>query len=200
MHIILYMLLSLNWEGERTMQYLGRVEGENGFKVYLASLTGFFWEYFLFYGLAGFCTAWLEDTRYLLVQNSFCFSPEFWRQFQYILSCQMLSWNAALLLHPEFWHEITHLVTATHVLKTPFFFPISADEKGASGFRVLANHLASFFFLTLSGYSFGLLSWSLCPFSTQPTWGYGVQIAWPWFVTSFNRQAEELTYIPYSSL
>ena len=36
---------------------------------------------------------------------------------------------------------------ATSVLKTAFFIPISADEKGASGFRVLANHLASFFFL-----------------------------------------------------
>ena len=40
--------------------------------------------------------------------------------------------------------------TATSILKTEFFIPISSDEKGAtSGFRVLANHLASFFFLTL---------------------------------------------------
>ena len=36
--------------------------------------------------------------------------------------------------------------------KTEFFFPISAEEKGASGFRVLA----SFFFFTLTGDSFGL--------------------------------------------
>ena len=43
------------------------------------------------------------------------------------------------------------------VLKTEFFTPISTDEKGATtGFRVLANHLASFFFFTLSDDSFGL--------------------------------------------
>ena len=51
--------------------------------------------------------------------------------------------------------------TATSALKTEFFTPISADEKGAiSGFRVLANHSTSFFFFTLSGDSFGLLSLS----------------------------------------
>ena len=71
--------------------------------------------------------------------------------------------------------------SATSVLKTEFFIPISADEKGAtSGFRVLTNHLASFFFLTLSGDSFGFHSDldSLLP---------------------INRQVEELTYIPNSS-
>ena len=56
------------------------------------------------------------------------------------------------------------LFTATSVLKTEFFIPISSDEKDTtSGFTVLANHLASFFFLTLSGDSFGLLSWPLHP-------------------------------------
>ena len=63
---------------------------------------GSFWEYFLFYGLAGFYTAWLEGIGYLLVQESFRFSSELWRQFQYILSRQLLSWNPALLLRPEF--------------------------------------------------------------------------------------------------
>ena len=29
-------------------QYLGRVEGENGFKIYSASSTDFFWDFFLF--------------------------------------------------------------------------------------------------------------------------------------------------------
>ena len=48
--------------------------------------------------------------------------------------------------------------TATSILKTEFFIPTSSDEKDTtSGFRVLANNLASFFFLTLSGDSFGLL-------------------------------------------
>ena len=68
--------------------------------------------------------------------------------------------NSALLLRPESWHEIIRPLTTTSVLKTEFFFPISADEKGASGFRVLANHVPSFFSLTLSGDSFGLLSLS----------------------------------------
>ena len=36
---------------------------------------------------------------------------------------------------------------ATSVLKTKFFIPISADEESYFRFRVLANHLASFFFL-----------------------------------------------------
>ena len=46
------------------------------------------------------------------------------------------------------------------------FSPISSDEKGTtSGFRVLANHLASFFVphLPLSYYLFGLLYWPLYP-------------------------------------
>ena len=76
------------------------MEGENGFKVYLASLTGFFWDFF--HGLAGFCGAWLEGTGYFLVQDSFRSSPEFRRQFQYILSRQLLSWNSDPLLRPEF--------------------------------------------------------------------------------------------------
>ena len=45
---------------------------------------GSFWEYFLFYRLAGFYTAWLEGIYYPPVQDSFRFSLEFRRQFQYI--------------------------------------------------------------------------------------------------------------------
>ena len=44
------------------MQYLGRVEGENGFKVYLAFRRVSSESIFFFYGQAGFCTAWLEGT------------------------------------------------------------------------------------------------------------------------------------------
>ena len=32
------------------LQYLGGVKGENGLKVYLASSTGFFWDFFPFTG------------------------------------------------------------------------------------------------------------------------------------------------------
>ena len=97
-----------------------------------------------------------------------------------------------LFLRLEFWHEIACPFTATSVLKTEFFIPISSDEKDTtSGFRVLASHLASFFFLTLSGNSFRLLSWPLHPFLCQPAWVYGVQIAWPRFppTSAVSRRA-----------
>ena len=82
-------------------------------------------------------------------------------------------------------------LTVTSVLKTEFFIPISADGKGAtSGFRVLANHLASFFFLTLSCDSFGLLSWPLHPL-LYPIRSQSVNISWlsfwPGLVTSAAR-------------
>ena len=180
------------------LQYIGGVEGENDFKVYLASSTGFFWDFFFFYGLARFCTAWLEGPL------SSCpkflpLSPEFRRQFQYISSLQLLSWNPVLLLGPELWHQITRPLTATSVLKTAVFIPISADEKGASGFRVLANHLASFFFPhPVRRFVRSTVLTSVCPLLHPRR--YIVHIAWPTFFTSFNRQAEELIYIPYSYL
>ena len=44
-----FFLLSVNWEKESIQwQYLGRVEGENDFKVYLSSSTDFFWDFFSF--------------------------------------------------------------------------------------------------------------------------------------------------------
>ena len=105
------------------LQYLGRVERENSFKVYLAFSTGFFAEYFL-WRVSGIL--WSSAWRRLL-------SPV---QELYFTSSPGVLATAS-----------THLVTPTAVLKTAFFIPISADEKGASGFRILANHLASFFFL-----------------------------------------------------
>ena len=47
MHIILYVLLSLNWEGEHTIAILRKGGGRKRFKVYLTFSTGFFAEYFL---------------------------------------------------------------------------------------------------------------------------------------------------------
>ena len=94
----------------------------------------------------------------------------------------------------------TRPFTVTSVLKTEF--PLTKKDN-TSDFRVLANHLTSFFFLTLSGDSFGLLSWPLCPI-LYPTRSQSVSSSWLsfWsgFVTSFNRHVGELTYIPYSSL
>ena len=93
----------------------------NSLNVYLAFFAGSFWEYFLFYGLAGFYIARLECVCHLV---------------------QGLSASSPGVLATVF----THLITSTAVLKLIFFIPISADEKGRYfRFRILANYLASFF-------------------------------------------------------
>ena len=100
--------------------------------------------------------------------------------------CYLLSKSSISLLCPEFWQQITRPLTVTSVLKTEFFIPISFDERDTtSGFTVLANHLASFFFLTLSGNSFGLLYGPLCP----PSLSTRVRL----------RSTDSLTYILISS-
>ena len=58
---------------------------------------------------------------------------------------------------PGAWHKTPF--TATSVPKLIFFTPISADGRSSHfHLRVLANHLASIFFLPLPGDSLGLLS------------------------------------------
>ena len=96
-----------------------------------------------------------------------------------------------LMLHAEFG--------MTSVPKLIFFFPISTDGKKVPlPFWVLANHLASTFFLPLSGDSLGLLyvpvphSLPIRSQSTNTCWFP----FWPGFVTwgidlnsSFNGQS-----------
>ena len=116
----------------------------------------------------------------------------------------LLVQDSISLLHPESWYETRPICSRRHLSsKLIFLFPISADGKGGYfRFRILANHLA--FFLSFPahrvqtpvgfhsvGDPFGLLSLS-------PEWGYGVQIAWPIFFSSFNGRPE-LTYILYFS-
>ena len=167
------------------------MEGENGFKVYLASSTDFFLEFFFFfYGLAGFCTAWLEGTL------SSC--PKFFPLFPGV--------SATVSIYP---------VSPTAVLK-----PGSASSPGAVASDHTSSHgdlcppklhslflfpptkrvhPASFFFLhPVRRFILATIRTSV-PLLYPPGWGYGVQIAWPTFFTSFNRGAEKLTYIPYSS-
>ena len=95
--------------------------------------------------------------KVLLVQGSFRFFT--WS----------LAWDSPPSVHddislqnsssPGAWHETPFTVTS--VPKLIFLFPISAYEKvGYFCFRILANHLASIFFLPLSGNSLGLLSLS----------------------------------------
>ena len=86
-------------------------------------MTGSFWEYFLFHGLAGFYIYLGLKASVLLVQDSFRF---FTRNFGHCV------------------HTSCH---SNCCPKTDFLIPISADEKGCYfHFRILANHLASFFF------------------------------------------------------
>ena len=96
----------------------------------------------------------------------------------------------------------THLVTPTAVLKLNSLFLFPLDERDAtSGFRVLVNHLASFFFfhLPLSCYSFGLLNWppyipnlGLRSSGSLTSIRYFLQqAAWSWptfFIPPFNGQ------------
>ena len=105
---------------------------------------------------------------------------------------------------PRVWHEICPICSRQHLSsKLIFLFPISTDEKGGYFcFRILANHLA--FFLPFPGHrvqtSVGFHSVG-DPFrllSLSPEWGYGVQIAWLIFFSSFNGQPK-LTYILYFS-
>ena len=151
--------------------------------------TGSFWEYFLFYGQAGFYTAWLESICYLLVQDSFRFSPEFRRQFQYILSRQLLSWNPALLLQPEFGIRSP----SSHGNLCPKnWFPYSYFRwrKGCYfRFRVLANHLASFFFLHPVRRFIRTTICAYTPFFIHPVTECNISWLsfWPGFVTSAAR-------------
>ena len=76
----------------------------------------------------------------------------FTRRFWQVVSTHLVTPTAVLKLgsasSPGVQHQITRPLTATSVLKTKFFIPISADEKVCYfRFRILANHLASFFFL-----------------------------------------------------
>ena len=86
-------------------------------------MTGSFWEYFLFYGLAGFYIAWLECVCNLVQELYFASSP-------------------------GVWHEIRPCVHGD--LRSQNWFPYSYFRWRKGGyfrFRVLANHLDPFFFI-----------------------------------------------------
>ena len=132
-----------------------------------------------------FCRNWLEGTRYLLVQE---FCSALFREFLAPVS--------------------THLVTSTAVpelTEKKFFFPISFDEEDLFfGFRPLANHLASFFLLHPPVMLFirATIMTSIFPSLSNRSQSVGSPWLsfWPGFVTSFNRQAEELIFIPIPPL
>ena len=109
-----------------------------------------FWEYFLFYGVL--YIAWLEGVCYLLSQILSAFAREFRRQFQYILSSQLLSWKSWFCFFARSLARDSPICSRRHLSsKLIFFIPISGDEKGCYfRFRILANHLAAFFNLPVT--------------------------------------------------
>ena len=129
--LILFFLPSLNWEREYIIAELRKGGGRNNLKVYLA-----FWQVpsesiFSFRGLRDFFTAWLEGISYLLVQDSFHFSPEFWRQFQFILSHQLLSGKPRLFLFTRnlAWDSPVRSRWSLSSKLISFFLSISADKE-----------------------------------------------------------------------
>ena len=77
-----------------------------------------------------------------------------------------------------------------------FFKFISSDEKRASsalGFWPITWHISSSSFASTTPVMLFLratIPTYANPPLCQPTWVYGVQVAWPWFISSFNRPAE----------
>ena len=171
------------------MQYLGRVDGENGLKVYLAFSTGFFLDFFSFTGE--------RSSVEFGGKAPVTFCPKFFplsSGVSALVSVHLATPTAVLKLNPfhgracpKFYGiRSARPLTATSVIKTEFFFPLSSDEKGTtSGAKAPANHLAPY-----ASSSSSSSSSSSCHaihldyyndlyihFSVQQTWGYGVQIA-----------------------
>ena len=119
--LFFFFLLSLNWEREYVIAILRKSVGRNSLKVYLVFRRVPSESIFFFYGLAGFYIAQLECVCHLI---------------------QELSASSPGVAATVF----THLVMPAATLKLIFFIPISTDKKGCYfRFRILANHLASFF-------------------------------------------------------
>ena len=146
--------------------YLGRVEGENGFTVYLAFRRRVSSESIFFNGLVEFYGARLEASV-------------------------ILSKSSISLLHPEFWHEIRPSV---HGDLRPLNWFLSfyfrwRMKKATSVFRVwpIIRPLSPSF--TLSGDSFGLLYVPIPPSLSIQSQNANICwfSFWPGFVTSAAR-------------
>ena len=148
MHIIIYMLLSLNWERGHIIAILRKGGGRKRFWGLLSFFDGFLLRFLFFCGLAGFCGAWLEGTGYLLSKDS---APLLFPEFLATASTHLVTQTAVPELNSfhrkgtrEFFGiRSSRPLTVTSILKTKFFIPISSDEKGTtSGAEASANHLA----------------------------------------------------------
>ena len=113
------------------------------------------------------------------------------------------------LLHPEFGMRLAYLFMAISALKTDFLIPISADEKGCYfRFRILANHLASFFCQAISSDYLRSQNANICWLSFWPGFVTSAARNWPTFLFLFltvslwrpvNSNTEGVGEIPYFS-
>ena len=139
------------------MQYLGRVEGENSLKVYLAFRRVSSASIFSFTGYRDFIQLGLKASVISLSKILSAFPWNFGDSFNtsYHANCCP---ETRLCLFARSLASDPCPLTVTSVLKTAWFIPNSADEKGATpalGFWPITCPLSSSFIL--SGDSFGLL-------------------------------------------
>ena len=129
--------------------------GRNSLKVYLSLRRLSFGEYFLFF--------FTKLTKFIL------FLVLAWRYGFFFFLSKALS---AFFTRSLAWD--LHPLTTTSSSKTNFLIPYFRwQKKGAiSAFGILANHLASIFFLSLSGDSLRLLYVPCTPFFTHPVTKY----------------------------
>ena len=165
----LFFSVSLNWERERERErviaMLKKGVGRNSLNVYLSfwrvpsesifSFTGW-WTLYIYIALAWRHRSFLSKILSASSPGDFSGSFNISYHFNYCPA------NPGSGSSPRAWHEIRPICSRRHLSsKLIFFTPISADGRRCHfRFRVLANHLASIFFLPLSGDSFGLLSLS----------------------------------------
>ena len=113
--------------------------------MYLA-FNGFTSQIPFFYGRVVFCRTWLEGACYLLSKILLRSFLEFWRQFQHVSLCRLLSKNSILFMGEILGSLATvsaHLVMLTAVQELGNLIPISSHKKGTtSGAKALANYLA----------------------------------------------------------
>ena len=95
-----FFLLEIERERGYVIAVLGKGVGRNSLNGLLSfSTTGFFWEYFLFYGLAGFFTALAWRHQFLLSKILSAFSPGVWHETRPCVhgGCRPLNWYSLSL-------------------------------------------------------------------------------------------------------
>ena len=178
------------------------MEGENGFKIYLTFDGFLLWVFSLLRA---------SEILYSLAwRHRLSSCPRFFLLFPGVsatVSIHLVTPTVVLKLgsvsSPGVWHQITCPLTAISVLKlnSLFLFPLTKRVLlPALGFWPIIWPLSSSSPCQAirSGY---YTDFCMSPFpstrlqSVSSSW----LSFWPGFVASFNRQAEELTYIRYSS-